>query len=346
MITTSKRNATFELIRVIAMVLVVCYYVSKAFPLNETLKPSGIGFTVFSILTQLAAPLFLFLCGRFALNIDFSNKSLKEFYFKKTAFILMPMLFFMIVHYCLDFIPNINSFNFFEFLPYAAAAYNNLHYWFMFDALFYILLAPVLSLAFKDISDRGIISFVLVGFIYCIFSYYIPLIPEAKFSYSNQFGNLMFYFFLGGISDRLTNIIEKKKLYIAGAISFPIIVTQTYLLGTYSDRYDGSPFFIIFALSIYVFLTSLYKDQNKYPDKTIVFIGKYSFYVCMIQGILIKRVIEHGIIPTDKFCFFVCTGVFVVLALSFVLSILIDMVIFRFIRIGLFHLCKIYNNIK
>ena len=346
MFTTSKRNAKFEFVRVIAMVLVLFYYITKAFPLNDGLNHSGLVFSVFSVFYKLAAPLFLLLCGRFALNLDFSNKSLKEFYFKKMVYILIPMLFFMTFQYFLDFTNNINDFNFFSFLPFLTAAYNNLHYWFMYDALFYILSAPILSLAFKDISDRGVISFVSIGLIYSICYFYIPLIPEAGFSYSNQFGKLIFYFFLGGVSDRFTNIIGKKKLYIAGAVSFIVVVLQTRILESYTERYDASPFYVIFTLALYIFLTSLYKEGNKYTDKTLLFLGKYSFYVCMIQGILMKRIVDYGILPTDNFWLFVSEGTAIVLVASVVLSVLIDTIIFRFLRICLYHLFSVYNNIK
>lgn len=346
MFTTSKRDAKFELVRIFATVLVISYYVARAFPSNDAMDHSGICHTIFSVVNELAAPLFLLLSGRFALTLDFSKTSLKEFYFKKMAFILIPLFCIMLAHYYLDFIATANEFNFFNFLPFAAAAFNNLHYWFMYNVTFYILLAPVLSLAFKDISDRAVISFFAIGIIYSICSYYVPLVPEAKFSYANQFGNLMFYFFLGGMSDKLTEIIGKNKLYIAGAVSFPIIVMQTKWLGTYGERYDISPFFIFFALAVYTLLTSLYKDGNKVSNTALTFVGKYTFLMCMIQGIIMKRLVEYGILPTDKFWLFVCAGTAAMFALTFVSSVILDTVVFRFVRIGLYHICRGFNNIK
>lgn len=345
MFTTTKRIANFEFVRVIAMMLALIYYVYKAYPLIDTIDQTGLGFISFSVIYKLGAPLFLFLCGRFALNVDYTDKSLKEFYLKKIGYIIIPTLFFMTVHYAL-FIKGDKPFNFFEFLPYAAAAFDNLHYWFVYKVLFFILLAPILSMVFKEISDRGATSFICVILIYNLFAFYIPLIPEYQFLYSCQFGSLIFYFFLGGLSDRIVSFVGKKKLYIAGIVSLLIVVLQTIQFGTINERFDSSPFYTIFALSVYVLLTSLYKDGNKISNHILLFLGKYSFYVCMIQGILISQIVDNGILPTTNILTFTCSGVAVLLLVSVVLSIFLDSILFRSIRVALYHLLRFYNNIK
>jgi len=345
MITTSKRDTKFEFIRVIAMVLALSYYVAKAFPTYDALGQSGLDIMAFSVINKLAAPFFLFLCGRFALNLDFSEKSLKEFYFKKAVYIVIPLLIFMTVHYAL-FVKGEKGFNFFEFLPFAAAAFDNLHYWFMYRVLFFILLAPILSLTFRDISDRAAISFISVALVFNLCAYYIPMIPDFQFIYTSQFGNLIFYFFLGGLSDRIVNIIGKKKLYIAGIVSFVIVLLQTKYLPTDNDKFDISPFYIVFALSIYELLTSLYKGGNVITDNLLLLFGKYSFYVCMIQWMVMKSIVDNGFLPTDNFWIFVCIGTLILIFVSTALSIFIDATIFKAIRVSLYRLLKFYNNIK
>lgn len=346
MITTSKRNAKYELVRVLAMMLVLVYYVFNVCPLNITLNHTELDHIVFSILYKLAAPFFLFLCGRFSLNLDFTNKSLKEFYFKKMVYIIIPMLFFMACSYVIDHVQKINDLIFFEFLPYVTRGYKNIHYWFMYKVLFYILFAPILSVMFKDISDRGVKSFVAVGLIYNLLVYYVNLVPNVDFSYLNQYGNLIFYFFLGGMSDKIVNLTGKKKLYIAGATSLLVVFINTYLFEPASDKYDCSPFYVIFAFSVYIYLTSLYIEGNKIIDNILLFLGKYSFYICMIQGIIIKFIANSEMLPANNKILFICSGVAVSLIISVVLAVVIDILIFKYMRIGLFHLCKIYNNIK
>lgn len=345
MFTTTKRIANFEFVRVIAMMIVLIYYVYKAFPLIDTIDQTGLKFISFSVFYKLGAPLFLFLCGRFALNVDYTDKSLKEFYLKKIGYIVIPMLFFMTAHYAF-IIKGDKPFNLFEFLPFAMAAFENLHYWLIYKVLFFILLSPILSLVFKDISDRGALSFICIILIYNLCSFYIPLIPEYKFLYSCQFGNLIFCFFLGGLSDRIVGFVGKKNLYIAGIASLIVIISQSLLINPIEERFDHSPFYMIFALSIYVFLTSLYKEGHIIPDNIILFLGKYSFSVCMIQGMLIKPIIDNGLIPTNNIITYMCSGVAVILLVSVVLSIFLDSLVFRSIRIVLFHLLRFYNNIK
>ena len=345
MFTTTKRIVNFEFVRVIAMMIALIYYVYKAFPLIDTIDQTGLKFISFSVFYKLGAPLFLFLCGRFALNVDYTDKSLKEFYLKKIGYIIIPMAFFMTVHYAL-FVKGEKSFNFFEFLPYAAAAFDNLHYWFMFKALFYILSAPILALVFKDISNRAAICLICIGLIYNTCSFYLPIIPDYKFAYSSLFGNLIFYFFLGGLSDKIVNLVGKRYLYIAGIASLIVIISQSLLINPIEERFDHSPFYMIFALSIYVFLTSLYKEGHKIPDYIILFLGKYSFIVCMIQGMLIKPIIDNGLIPTTNIITYMCSGVAVLLLVSVVLSIFLDSILFRSIRVALYHLLRFYNNIK
>lgn len=345
MFTTSKRIAKFEFIRVIAMILALCFYVSRAFPTFSTIDQTGIGFVSFSVILKLAAPFFFFLCGRFALNLDFSDKSLKEFYFKKMVYIVIPMAMFMTAHYAL-LVKGDKGFNFFEFLPFAAAAFDNLNYWFMYRVLFFILLAPILSLTFKDISDRAAISFISLGLFFNLCAYYLPMIPDYKFIYTNQFGNVIFYFFVGGLSDRLVNIIGKKKLYIAGIISFVAVMLQTYFLESDNDKFDYSPVYVVFAFSLYVFLTSIYKEGNKFTDNILLFLGKYSFYVCMIHGILTSYIANNILLQTNNFWLFEGVGVVILMLVSIVLSVFLDALVFRTIRIVSYRLLNFFDNIK
>lgn len=341
MFTSSKRNATFELVRIIAMVLAVCFYVTKAFPLGDY---SGWGFTVCSVFYRLAAPFFLFLCGRFALSFDFANKSLKDFYIKKTAYIVIPMLFFMICHYLFNTTEGSNDTNVIDFFPCLAYQYKSTHFWLMYYLLFYILSTPILSLMFKDISDRALKSYIVVGLVFNSLSYYVDLVPTVDFSYANQFGKVLFYFFLGGLSDRIINLFGRKKLYIAGVVSFPIVLLQTFIFDTANTEYDLSPFYVVFAFSIYIYLTSLNVEENKITSNALSFFGKYVFGVCMIQGIIIKHIVNNNILPTNNIWLFVCSGVIVVLIVSIVLSLFTDILLFGAIRRLLCYLSKKNNN--
>lgn len=342
MFTTSKRNATFELVRIIATILAVCFYVTKAYPLSNN---SGLGYTACLVLYRLAAPFFLFLSGRFALSFDFNNKSLKEFYIKKLVYIVIPMLAFMVCNYVLDFPGKISHLKVLDFFPCLAYQYKATHFWLMYYMLFYILSTPILALLFKDISDRALKSYIWVGLIFNTLSFYVDLVPSVDFSYDNQFGKLLFYFFLGGLSDRIINLFGRKKLYIAGAVSFPIVFLQTFLFET-GKEYDLSPFYVIFAFAVYIYLTSLNMDENRFSSKTLSFWGKYSFGVCMIQGIIIKYIVAHNYLPTTNIWVFFGSGVVVVLAISLVLSLLTDTLLFGAIGNLLSYLCKKNDNNK
>lgn len=133
-------------------------------------------------------------------------------------------------------------------------------------------------------------------------------------------------------------------MYIAGAVSFPIVLLQTFVFDTANTEYDLSPFYVFFAFSIYIYLTSLNVEENKITSNALSFFGKYVFGVCMIQGIIIKHIVNNNILPTNNLLLFVCSGVIVVLIVSIVLSLFTDILLFGAIRRLLCYLSKKNNN--
>lgn len=64
----------------------------------------------------------------------------------------------------------------------------------------------------------------------------------------------------------------------------------------------------------------------------------------MIQGIIIKHIVNNNILPTNNLLLFVCSGVIVVLIVSIVLSLFTDILLFGAIRRLLCYLSKKNNN--
>lgn len=339
----SKRDAQYELIRVIANMLVLLVHIDLTYVYSDSFF--GTGSLVREIISAIffsCNGLFFILSGKFAFNFDETKYSYKDYYFKKIIYLVLPMLFYMTID-TLYYTITHNTDNFAKKLfTNVTNDYAIRHYWFMFTLLFDLMIVPIFAKTFRNMSDKMMMLFLALGILHLFIYFLSPLVSE-KLKFEAPFDKFHFFFFLGGIIDRVINYFGKKRLLIVGLISFALGRILVVYIGYSHYSTSLSPLYLLSVVAIWIIICEIYKTImsksekfKQYSDKTILFLGKCSFQIYLIHYLLLEILATE----TWKSMFtnypaYILVSFICLFSASLILSRLIDFIILRPIQKGM-----------
>lgn len=336
-IQKSKRDARYELVRVLSIMLVLLVHVNATYVNQESFFANGsLVRESFSSTFLLCNGLFFILSGKFALTFDENRHSYRDYYFKKVIYLLLPMFLYMAIETIAYAIYTQNTSDLGKTFFYNITdRFTHRHYWFMFTIVFDLMLAPIFAKAFREMSDKVMVIFFAIGLIHLTLFSFGPLI-SGWFAYESPFGNFHFYFFLGGVIDRVIKYFGKKKLIVIGLICFVFARIQVIKLGYAQFINDFSPFYLFEVIALWIIICEVYNVTGQKGDKVIIFLGKYSFPVYLIHYMLLEFLAKDNwkTIFTD-YPLYVFVTFIVLFIISLIASIIIDKLFLQFVQKGL-----------
>ncbi|MDY5064670.1 MAG: acyltransferase [Succinivibrio sp.] len=336
----SKRNKQDDLIRVVAMLFVIM--VHSVVILKNQFEISFIYALCFS-----CNSIFFMLSGKYNLRFKVANEdsilsccgggivSFLTYYKKKFINIFLPFFICSLLIYLTSYnSPDFSIYNFFyKFFS------NNIqgHLWFVYTLTGIMLISPFLSCMLQNLSNNGLILFVLIGLLWklitIILFYDILKISFAFFDFA--FNSWIFVFILGYVCDRITT--TKKTVFtfiIIGVICFIVTLYQSIFLNSSAYLYDFSPFYILFALGMYLLLGKVILIKNEYVNYVISIISKHSYTIYLVHYCVLNYVLNVDIF---KSYFTNCTAQYILNVTltffgAFALAVFLDNIIIKNIK--------------
>lgn len=288
-----KRDVNYEIIRVMAMVMVILEHHIQKFIYTDGTQHL---YSLLDAIFTLSMPLFFYLAGRFAFKLNLEDKSLyKKFYWKKAVGLIVPMLIYMLIknwhvmwyHQHLDITP-------LSYLKHFGIAlvngFNYMEYWFLYVLIGCMIAVPFTARMVQNMKDKDKKAFLIVGLILCALTTYIPL-AKVNFSVHYYFIGHVLSFYLGFmLEDIFKEKKAKKLLYIAAPICFAINMAIIYA-GFHTGYKETSPFYMIGAMGLFIFLRNHIKVPEKF-EKPVLFLGKHSLGVYMAHMMVMYTIGE------------------------------------------------------
>jgi surface polysaccharide O-acyltransferase-like enzyme len=336
-----QRDCRFELIRVIACVFVLGVHTLWILTPDTGIK--GVYIKIVDTLFILCNPIFFMLSGKFALwQGEFTDDSQYfRFYLKKFAYLILPMLVYMLFISAYNLKMETGSFSglLYHFTIDFIAGHQASHLWFMYVLVGNVLMSPFTSRIFSSISRCGAIIFISILLLTNCLIAYSPYFFSTSFAaWVNPFVGWSLYFYMGACVDKI--FTDKKSvniLKIVGVISFLIIILKKYEFSYLNHIHDYMPSFTLFSLMVYVLLTRMQFEFNEKSSLVIRFLGAQSFGIYLIHFPIVFALRDVFVIPTW------CPEIlfqYVYMIIVFIISLILSWLI------GTFLLKPIQNDIE
>lgn len=341
------RDCKYEFIRLIAIYFVLCNHTLSLIPNDGTLSRDLFLNLLFTF-TGSCNALYFFISGRFALQKTLkTDEEYKTFYFKKALYLILPLVFYMMIHSFLSHYKETGSFNGLgiRIITDILCHHNGLHFWFMMFLTGNILIAPFMAKVFDGLSKTGAIIFVTLGILHNTLIAYTPYFANVSYNWVFPFAQWSIYFYIGVCIDKIiTTKKEKNIAIIVGIISLIIITLKQYFFSYQQFSHDLMPSFTFFCIMFYLVLQEI--DVNKWSEKVksaIRFMGKRTYGIYLVHMLAIWLTIRicpnKWNIPDIPYHSIIVIVSFIV---SLISSYLADLVIFNPIQ----KLCERIRNGK
>lgn len=302
--------------------------------------------------TRVAVPIFFMITGIFMLNKK-SEKSYKEYFWKRIPKLVIPFLIFSIIYYIYEAYKVNEPLSLLYFLQtfttYGGFKY---HFWFMYEIIRVYLLIPFISILVKGLTKKDLKTLITLIF---VMGNVISFIQLFSWRYNlNLFKGIALsnlticinYLLLGYYLYKYDIKKEtRKKIYILGIIS--IILMPIFDL-LYIDNMRNDAVFTISSIfpifpSMSIFLLFKYNyDKIKIPaiiEKATNKIAANSLYIYMIHVIVLEYVNKYlqKIITPNRFIkalLLIILVLVLTVILSYIGAIIFDY-IYRWISKGL-----------
>ena len=310
----NKREYAFDILRVIAMIMVIVIHVSNVYSRSYGIisDSSFIVSLFFNTISRISVPIFLMISGALLLDRKFDKKK----YLKRLSRFLILIIVWDIIYLVWEyFYLGIIYHNLYKliFEPYRA------HLWFLYTILILYAIQPVLKIILEKANKVCKIILLLIWLSFSTISISNPLIAEyfTIFSYMGFFilGKYL-YDFIKNHDLRKYNIlfIILILVCVAGSMTFNYHLSHKYNM--FYNLYFAyrTPFIMTAAFCFYALIISNYKKD--YISKTIDELSKLSLGIYLIHGIFLDITVKtfvyqsiHSIIGIPLFTcdIFICS---------------------------------------
>lgn len=297
---TKTRQANFELLRIVAMVMVIMlHYLVKgevAAPLSGNDTPAVFFAWLLEAFCLVAVNCYVLISGYFLVESDWKPGRVVSLLCQ----VLFYSMFIPIVLIITGVIPA-NDISLYEWIEYAFPI-NTEHYWFATAYLMMYLFAPLLAAGIRQMDKRQLQ--IVTGLLLFFVSFVKSIVPIvfATDRYGYDFGWFLCLFVLAGYIRRFgIPWLEKRShavfLYVLMSVVTWMVALiccglsdQSTVLSTYGDRtYNYNHFFcLVGAVSLFY----VFKDSEIKPGKgaeVICKLAPYTFGIYLLHEHILVR---------------------------------------------------------
>ena len=309
-----KRDVSYELIRVIAMSLIV-------FDHNAKFYLGGKTSTFLEPILVVGVTLFFMLSGKFAFKLNLEDKSLyKKYYWKKVLGLIIPILVFMAIkNWHIMYYNQHLAITPISYLRHFGVAlvngFNYMEYWFLYTLIALLIAVPFTAHMMQNMKDNDRKAFLIVSTVLATLSVLIPSVLKVDFAVNYYFMGHIFFFYIGYIIEDIFKTKSSRiKLYTLGIIGLiaTILMTKYGFMKGYKSY---SPFYMYFTLATFIGLRELGKKIPKKLESLVLFFGKHSLSVYMLHMIILYTLRDFNIFPINPLGYFGCTISAIVISL-------------------------------
>lgn len=327
----NKKNRTsYNLIRVIAMLMVLGVHVSNEVEqFMESYNTTWYLNSIFTCVTMLANPLFFMLSGKFNLGKEFHNIGDYIFYYyKKAITIVCPLILCSIVVYFIKF----DSVDW-NLILFMKRLFNNeieSVYWFVYALGSILVFSPFFSKMIGNMSqlDKTVFFVLLIG-VNALITGYLCVGYNQHMNY-NSFGIISWHLFyiIGYLLEDVVKTRKAENVFILfGGVGLMLqFLMDRFAEGLAVPLYDPTPWMIFEAIAAYFIILRI-APKNKGFSKVIDKLAEISFIFYLLHMLIMKKVVSFFPLnisaSVNALCFI---GIFVI---SFVIIVLVSMIIHR-----------------
>lgn len=278
----------YDLVRAVAIAFVVavhCHnYIDTSIPVLALLDRAIV--TLFLI----GNALFFMMSGRFNIKKREGDGVVSKYYVGKIRNILLPVILFFFIRTVFNDWGNLSApLVIKDFIKNTTFAFYYTEYWFIFDLIGILLVAPMLSKMVLNMDRAEKTAFIAVGFGYNAIAVVVSHLGY-EFPWGYLFTNFFFICTIGSfIEEYFVDKRARKILYVLAGLSF---VATVYLTGHGGNRklWETAPTYFIMAIGLYIAL--LYHGEKAKPNKLVSFIAQQSFNVYLIHVMIILTLVK------------------------------------------------------
>lgn len=319
----TKREYSFDILRVISMIMVIIIHVSNVYCRKYGIISSSnyLYALIYNTISRVSVPIFFMISGSLLLERDFNKKKYFQRIFKFLILIIVWDIIYLVWEY---FYLNItyNKLYLLFIKPYRA------HLWFLYTIIILYLIQPLLKIILAKSNKTIKILLFIIWILFSTLSMYNSTISQI-FTIFSYIG----YFIIGKY---LYEYLKKQDPYKKSLITIAILLLILSYIGSIYLNYKASSQFNLFynlffayrtpyiILCSFIFFSLIYNCCHlQEPPKLIMFLSDVSLGVYLIHGIFLDITIKlfnnyltinslWGI-PIFTFIIFICSIVSIVL---------------------------------
>lgn len=308
----SKREYTFDVLRLIAMIMVIVIHVSNIYSRLYGFISEGAYLVslIFNTIARISVPIFFMISGSLLVDRKFN----KTKYFKRLLRFLIIIIVWDVVYliweYCYLGIKYNNLLRLF-IEPYRA------HLWFLYSIFILYFIQPLIKLILDKTNNFFKIMLLIIWITACSISMY-----NAGFAEMVTFVSNIGFFVLGKyVYEYVKKQDLKKHIIILIALMILGFSASIYLNFKASIKFDmfynlffayRTPFIVISSLSFFVIIYNIF--SSKKINKVVIALSDLSLGVYLVHGIflditnaLFDYINIHPIIGIPLFTFLIFT---------------------------------------
>ncbi|MGL5084533.1 MAG: acyltransferase [Clostridium sp.] len=328
------RENNIDNLRIYAAFLVIILH-ACAFYLVENEKLFNLDFVTasfISVFTRVAVPLFVMISGRYLLS-NYSNLSTVEFYKRKLPRILIPLVVWNIV-YLILILATHSTYTLTRGIKDILLAGSSIHLWFFYLIFLLYVLTPFINKIISKISKKTLIKLTIlllfIGFI-CELIRSLTCFINLPIYYPVEFIG----YFIAGFALKDYKPKSNKNYYLFGYIGLALIggILSCYFqsIGSFASFYPHTslnPTTLFASLSLYIYASNS-KSTETNTSKPFKFasLSKYTLGIYAIHFAALSALIDIG---KSSITGIVFLDIFIYTALSFSISLVISMVLYKF----------------
>ena len=288
----SKREYSFDILRVISMCMVIIIHVSNVYSRSYGIisNQSFLFSLIFNTISRISVPIFLMISGALLLERDFNKK---KYLNRIKKFIILTIIWDIIYLVWEYYYLGITYNNFYKLLlePFRA------HLWYLYTILIIYIIQPLLKIILEKSNKKIKIVLLILWLLFSTIS--------IKISFIANYFTIFCYIGYFIIENYLYKYLKKNELKkytlplsILIVISYGISIVLNYM---FSRRYNmfynlffayRTPFIIIATFS---FFTIIVSNNNKKISNFIISLSDLSFGVYLIHGIFLDITVKSFI---------------------------------------------------
>ncbi len=287
---SKTREFSFDILRVVAMCMVIIVHVSNVYSRSYGFIGNG-SFIVslgFNTISRISVPIFLMISGALLLDRSFN----KTKYFKRLIKFIILIIVWDIIYLIWEWLYLGITYDHLENLllnPYRA------HLWYLYTILVLYAIQPLLKLILD--KSNNVIKYILL-FIWFIFSS-LSIVNSTIAGIFTIFSYIGFFIVGKYLYDFIKNNNLKKYNILWILLIIVCILTSMYLNYSYSHKYNmfynlffayRTPFIILSSVSFFILVVSNYTKDT--IPKIIEVLSNVSLGVYLIHGIFLDITIK------------------------------------------------------